>query len=46
LLTEEEQEEEEPEEMKVEDNNLGLDGLIDVDEIINDYIDDLFGRLR
>ncbi len=28
-----------------EDNNLGSDDLIDVDEIIDDFTDDLFGRL-
>ena len=34
-----------PAEVEEEDNNLGSDDLIDVDEIIDDFTDDLFGRL-
>ncbi|MDP8887115.1 MAG: PKD domain-containing protein, partial [Thermoproteota archaeon] len=34
-----------PVEEEEEDNNLGSDDLIDVDEIIDDFTDDLFGRL-
>jgi PKD repeat protein len=34
-----------PAEEEEEDNNLGSDDLIDVDEIIDDFTDDLFGRL-
>ena len=41
----EEVEEAPPAEVEEEDNNLGSDDLIDVDEIIDDFTDDLFGRL-
>jgi PKD repeat protein len=41
----EEVEEAPTEEEEEEDNNLGSDDLIDVDEIIDDFTDDLFGRL-
>jgi hypothetical protein len=34
-----------PAEEEEEDNNLGSDDLIDVDELIDDFTDDLFGRL-
>ena len=45
-VDEEQPEVEEEEEVEIEDNNLGSDGSIDLEEIINDYIDDLFDRLR
>jgi PKD repeat protein len=41
----EEVEEAPPAEEEEEDNNLGSDDLIDVDEIIDDFTDDLLGRL-
>jgi hypothetical protein len=41
----EEVEEAPPAAEEEEDNNLGSDDLIDVDEIIDDFTDDLFGRL-